>query len=220
MLAVGMLFGGSCRQEVARTLTGEAASATFDSLLTAAMPRPLAASGDALLDVDQYRFRGHVSVDVGAAGDAAVELSGSSLFGGHREDVAVSLADDTLRVLDRERGRFYEGESLDELLREGTGARADWTRMVARVFALPGCGWEIESLVVDENGARAAGPEGVVRLDIAGGRLEKAVWPNPIVAATYDDRLEVRYQWEGVRLEEITATLPERGWRVRMSFDK
>lgn len=217
-VAAGILFAGACRQQVVGTLKGDAARETVDSLLTAAMPHPLAASGDALLDVEQYRFRGHVVLDVSAEGDASVELSGSSLFGGHREDVAVSLADDTLRVLDRERGRYYEGESLDELLREGTGARADWTLVVERMLALPGSERGVETLVVDENGARGTTPDGVIRLDIDGGRLTRAVWPNPIAAATFDDRLEVEYGWEGPHLQEITATLPERGWRVRFRF--
>ena len=184
------------------------------------MPRPLAASGDALLDVEQYRFRGHANVDVSSGGDASVELSGSSLFGGHREDVAVSLADDTLRVLDRERGRYYEGAALDDLLWEGTEARANWVLVVERLFALPGSGRGIETLTVDENGARGSGPDGPVRLDIDGGRLRRAVWPNPIASATYDDRLEAEYRWNGNRLEELTAILPERGWRVRFRFDK
>jgi len=215
---VGVLFVGACRQRVAGGLEGEAARAAFDSLLTAAMPRPSTASGDALLDVEQYRFRGHVVLDISADGDASVELSGSSLFGGHREDVAVSLADDTLRVLDRERGRDDEGQSRDELLWEGTEARADWTLVVERMLAVPGSERGLQSLVVDENGARGATPDGAVRLDIEGGRLKRAVWPNPIASATFDDRLEVEYGWEGQRLQEITATLPERGWRVRFRF--
>lgn len=218
VLALDLLASAGCRQQVAGTLHGDAAQAAFDSLLAAAVPRPLAASGDALLDVEQYRFRGHVNVDIDKAGDASIELSGSSLFGGHREDVAVSLADDTLRVLDRERGRFYEGASLDELLWEGTEARADWTLVVERMLALPGSGQGLETLAVDEDGARGATADGTVRLDLERGRLKKAVWPNPVASATFDDRLEVEYAWEAERLREITAILPERGWRVRFKF--
>ncbi len=220
LLAIEVLGAAGCRQEVVGSLRGEAAQAAFDSLLATAMPRPLTASGDALLDVEQYRFRGHVALDVDADGDASVELSGSSLFGGHREDVAVSLADDTLRVLDRERGRFYEGDSLDDLLWEGTEVRANWTLLVEQMLALPGSGRGIDVLVLDENGARGSGPQGQVRLDINRGRLERAVWPNPIASATYDDRLEAEYRWNGGRLQEITAILPERGWRARLRFDK
>src|SRR5262245_9394106 len=218
VLVLGVVSATGCRQQVAGSLQGGAAQAAFDSLLSAAMPQPLAASGDALLDVEQYRFRGHVNLKTTVEGDAAIELSGSSLFGGHREDVAVSLADDTLRVLDRERGRFYEGDSLDDLLWEGTEARANWPLVVERMLALPGSGEGLQTLAVDENGARGATAEGTIRLDVDRGRLQKAVWPNPIASATFDDRLEVEYAWEGERLREITATLPERGWRVRFRF--
>jgi hypothetical protein len=215
VLVLGVVSAAGCRQQVAGSLKGEAARAAFDSLLVVAVPRPLSASGDALLDVEQYRFRGHVNLKTSAEGEASIELSGSSLFGGHREDVAVSLADDTLRVLDRERGRFYEGEELDDLLWEGTEARADWPLVVERMLALPGSGEDLETLVVDENGARGATAGGMFRLDLERGRLKKAVWPNPIASATFDDRLEIEYAWEGETLREITATLPERGWRVR-----
>lgn len=218
VLVLSGLAVAGCREQVAGSLRGDAAQAALDSLLTAAMPRPLTASGDALLDVEQYRFRGHVNLETSADGDASIELSGSSLFGGHREDVAVSLAADTLRVLDRERGRFYEGEALDDLLWEGTEARANWPLVVERMLALPGSERGVETLAVDENGARGATEQGTIRLDVDRGRLKKAVWPNPIASATFDDRLEVEYAWEGERLREITAILPERGWRVRLKF--
>ena len=111
----------------------------LDSLLASAGPvRPWGIAGDALLDIEQFRFRGRFRLDVSATGECTLELGGSTLFGGHREDVVVSLIGDSLRVFDRERGRFYEGDELDQLIRDATHADANWSRVVARAFLLPG----------------------------------------------------------------------------------
>ncbi len=177
-------------------------------------------SGDAVLDVEQFRFRGHFRIDATESGDALLELGGSTLFGGNREDVVVSFVDDTLRVFDRERGRFYEGEDLDALIGDATHARADWGRVVACVLALPAHCVGIEAFAHDEDGARGRDSRGSFRLITEGGRLTKATWPDPIEGATFDDRLEVRYGWQGARLTEVTAGLPVRGWRARLTAGK
>lgn len=177
-------------------------------------------SGDAVLDVEQFRFRGHFRLNAEAGGDAVIELGGSTLFGGHREDVVVSFVDDTLRVFDRERGRFYEGEDLDTLMGDATHVGADWARVVAQVLALPAHCDGIEALSRDDDGARGRDARGSFRLVTEGGRLTKATWPDPIDGATFDDRLDVRYGWEGAQLAEVTAGLPVRGWRVRLTSTK
>ncbi|HXV14017.1 MAG TPA: hypothetical protein VEC56_07410 [Candidatus Krumholzibacteria bacterium] len=208
-----------CRQRVdANALTGPAACAALDSLLSATgPPRPFAMSGEALLDVEQFRFRGHFEIGVAEGGETVIELGGSTLFGGHREDVAVSLAADTLRVFDRERARFYEGEALDELIRDATRARADWAKVVAQVLALAAPCDDVTTLVRDEDGARAVGPRGTIRVDVDGGRATRTMWPDPVDGSTLGDRLEVRYEWRDGNLARITASLPARGWRVRLT---
>ncbi len=225
MAALLALTPIACRQRVdAPAYRGEAACAKLDSVLASAGPaRPWSMAGDALLDVDQFRFRGRFRLDVTATGDCTLELGGSTLFGGHREDVVVSLAGDTLRVFDRERGRFYEGDELDALIRESTHADADWSRVVARVFLLPGSCGGIESLIEDGDdgdGVRGAESGATFRLDVEGGRVTRALWPNPIESATFDDRLDVSYRWDGDRIAEATARLPERGWRARLTASK
>jgi hypothetical protein len=56
------------------------------------------------------------------------------------------------------------------------------------------------------------------RVDLTGERrVERAMWPDPIHDGTFDDRLEVHYEWSDGTLREITASLPARGWRLRMS---
>ncbi len=217
-VATLVLTVSGCRQRVdPHTLTGGEACATLDSLLSSAgLARPLTMAGEALLDVEQFRFRGRFQLDVADGKEASIELGGTTLFGGHREDVVVSLSDDTLRVFDRERGRFYEGDALDDLIQDAAHARADWARVVAQVLARPRCE-DVATLVRDADGARGTGPRGSFRVVVEGGRATRATWPDPIAESTLDDRLEVRYEWRDGGLARITATLPERGWRVRLT---
>ena len=211
-----------CRQRVdPAARSGPEARAALDSLLTVAgPPRPLSMSGEAVIDVEQFRFRGHFRLDRAASDDVVIELGGSTLFGGHREDVVISLADDTLRVFDRERGRFYEGAELDEMISDATGARANWARVAADVLVLPNPAAPVEALVLGSDGASGKLPRGAFRVVVEEGRVTRATWPDPIVEGTFSDRLEVRYRWRGNVLEEITARLPERGWRVRWTASK
>ncbi len=145
-----------------------------------------------------------------------LELGGSTLFGGHREDVVASLADDTLRVFDRERGRLYEGAALDSMIWDATRARADWVRVAREVFTLSGIERSIESIRVDDDGARGIARGEPFRIDVEQGRVSRVTWSDPIVGGTYTDRLEVRYRWRGETLSELTAILPVRGWRIRL----
>lgn len=213
----------ACRQRVAPPgLSGSDACAAVESLLAVAgPPRPRTMAGHALLDVEQFRFRGRFRLDVTAGGDATIEFDGSTLFGGHREDVVVSLVDDTLRVFDRERGRFYEGTALDELIWDGTRARADWARVMAGVLSTPRRCGEMTGVVLDEGRVQGLEDGDPIRVVLTQqGRVGGATWPNPIVGGTFDDRLEVRYDWRNNAVVEITANLPVRGWRLRLSDDK
>jgi hypothetical protein len=223
LATLALLSPFGCRQSVdGDALTGKDACAALDSLLASVGPsRPDSMAGTALVDVEGFRFRGHFRLVLAAGGEAQIELSGSTLFGGHREDVLVSLAADTLRVFDRERGRFYEGESLDQMVLESTHARGNWSLVAAQVLAgrLP-CG-AIESLTPREDGASGRAEEATYRIVVgSSGRIERATWPDPVMGGTFDDRLEVRYVWQGDSLREITASLPTRGWRVRLTSDK
>jgi hypothetical protein len=101
-------------------LRGAAACASADSFLANAFPRPLSMRGRATFDVDSYRVRGRFDLQLAANGDAVLEFAGSTLLGGHREDAVISLSSDTLRVLDRERGHYYEGDDVTGLVESGT----------------------------------------------------------------------------------------------------
>ena len=220
---VAILALPACRQRVATDgLAGYDACAAVDSLLRSAGPaRPFALSGHARLDVEQFRFRGRFRWEGNDAGGTAIEFSGSTLFGGHREDVLVSLAEDTLRVFDRERGRFYEGAALDDLIWDATRARADWAAVVAQVFMVPRRCTAMSSVVFDADGVRGLeGGEPFRMVLTRERRVDRATWPDPARNGTFDDRLEIHYDWRDGAPREITASLPARGWRLRLNDDK
>ena len=173
--------------------------------------------GHATFDVDSYRVRGRFQLSLAAAGDAVLEFSGATLLGGHREDAVISLSGDTLRVLDRERGRYYEGEEVARLIASGTGKQGEWALALRRVLA-SGCPG-VETVVEGEDGISGTGPDGPFTLRVENGRLTQATWPNPAPEETFRDRLEVRYRWKDGHLELLEALLPTRGWRVRLEAD-
>lgn len=199
------------------SLRGAAACAHADSFFATALPRPLRMQGHATFDVDSYRVRGRFQLTLAEGGDAVLEFSGATLLGGHREDAVISLSGDTLRVLDRERGRYYEGEEVARLIASGTGKQGEWALALRRVLA-SGCPG-METVVDGEDGLSGTGPDGPFTLRVENGRLAQATWPNPAPEETFRDRLEVRYRWKEGRLELLEALLPTRGWRVRLEAD-
>lgn len=174
-------------------------------------------AGHATFDVDSYRVRGRFTLQLAANGDAVLEFSGTTLLGGHREDAVISLSGDTLRVLDRERGRYYEGDEVTQLVVSGTGKKGEWSRALRRALA-SGCPG-METVVDGESGLTGTGPDGPFSLKVDNGRLAQATWPNPAPEETFRDRLEVRYNWNKGQLTLLEALLPTRGWRVRLEAD-
>jgi hypothetical protein len=211
--------GAGCRQRMGAPHAAPAGSAdrVVDSLLTAGLPeRPWSLAGRATFDVEQYRVRGRFRLDVGATGEFALEFSGTTLFGGQREDIVVTMAGDTLRVFDREHARLYEGDAVDELIRQGTGTAGKWAKGVARAAGLS-AGDDVVSLERGNDGLAGTLTSGAFLLDLRDGRLTRAVWPDPAQSRTFDDRLEVTYGWRDGRLRELSAILPVRGWRIRLT---
>jgi hypothetical protein len=174
-------------------------------------------NGHATFDVESYRVRGQFQLDLAANGDAVLEFSGSTLLGGHREDAVISLSADTLRVLDRERGRFYEGDEVTRMIESGTGTRGEWLLALRRALA-SGCPG-IETVTVGESGLSGSGTDGPFSIRTEGGRRAQATWPNPAPSDTFRDRMEVRYRWKNGRLDLLEALLPARKWRIRFEAD-
>jgi hypothetical protein len=212
-------FAPACapRYQAGSALHGAAACARADSFFAASFNRPLDMQGHATFDVDSYRVRGRFRMQLAANGDAVLEFAGSTLLGGHREDATLSLSGDTLRVLDRERGRYYEGDEVARMIESGTGTRGAWLLALRRALA---CGCPgIETVSAGEDGLSGSGPDGPFSLRLEGGRLHDATWPNPAPVETFKDRLEVHYRWKDRRLALLEAQLPARAWRIRLEAD-
>jgi len=198
-------------------LRGDAACARVESFFETAVPRPVHMRGRATIDVDSYRVRGQFQLTLAGQRDAVLEFSGSTLFGGHREDAVVSIAGDTLRLLDRERGRFYEGDDVIAMVESGTHVRGDWMLGLQRALAI-GCPG-VEMVTGSDSELSGAGPDGPFTLRSEGARLVEATWPNPAPGETFRDRLEVRYRWKQGELIFLEAFLPTRGWRIRLEAE-
>ena len=175
-MAIAATLAMACgpRHTMSGSLHGEAACARADSFFATTLPRPATMSGRATFDVDSYRVRGHFRLELAASGDAVLEFSGSTLLGGHREDAVISLSSDTLRVLDRERGRYYEGEEVARLIASGTGKQGEWALALRRVLA-SGCPG-METVVDGEEGLSGTGPDGPFTLRVENGGLAQATW--------------------------------------------
>lgn len=219
-LALVLAACGPKTVDTLHVVEGREACAALDSMLARALPaRPWACAGKATFDVEDYRVRGRYRLTVRDRDSLAFEFEGTMLLGGHREDIALSLEGDTLRVLDRERGAFYAGGAVDELIERGTGVRAHWPGAVRAVAGFtPVC---TERLEVRGDGEHASGlmDGGAFVLTTEGTHLVKASWPDPTASRTFSDRLDIRYEYDAGRLSAITVALPVRGWRIRLTVE-
>lgn len=182
-------------------------------------------SGRTTIDINQYRVRGRFSLEVSDSGNVLLEYTSSGVMGGGHEDVAFSLYDDTLRVLDRERGRFYQGEQVSELIRSGIDVDCDATALVKRVFATPPpCDEISEAQIVagarTELSGRFRG--GRFQAQFVQGRLTHAVWPG-LFSNSGTGNLELTYRWkEGSalrRLQQLVLWVEARRWRVVLNAE-
>jgi hypothetical protein len=178
-------------------------------------------SGRTTIDVKQYRVRGRFDLETTPAGDLSFAFTGTMALGGHREDIVVSYYEDTLRVLDRERGEYYEGEEVENLISEGTGVSwrlTDVLHMVT-VRATDCRRYDKVTARANENGDwRIAGRfDGEpFELSARGGRVQDAVWP-AVFEGEPNDRLEITYRWdEGGGLDELVLFLRDRRWRIKL----
>jgi hypothetical protein len=202
----------------------EAACRSLDSAFAhSGWQSPMALAGRVQLDVKQYRVKGRFRADFDGEGDFTFEFEGTMVMGGHHEDVVVSFHGGELYVLDRERGRLYQGEETDELLREGLGVDWHMADLVRRITARPPpcarlSGVEVESGGRKEVTAKGRIDGGPFRADFKGGLIERASWPvGP--GGRAEDRLSLEYRWrrgpgEPARLEELVAFLEGRRWRL------
>jgi hypothetical protein len=203
---------------------GDASCRLVDSVFDASGWRePMEMTGRVQLDVKQYRVQGRFRSTFKGDGDFTFEFTGTMAMGGHHEDVVVSFHQGRLYVLDRERGRFYEGDETNELIQEGLGMDWDMVALVRRITAWPPPCRRLSRLVLDSKGKDAARLEGRVdgesfRADFEGGRITRASWP-VISEGRAEDRLSLDYRWRQraagpAALDELVAFLEGRRWRM------
>ncbi|MCZ6765349.1 MAG: hypothetical protein O7D32_00315 [bacterium] len=224
VLSVGPGLGGcSGLRGARRTIRCE----SLDSLLAGAgFERGLRLMGRATIDANEQRLQGKIILQATPDGDVTFEFTSTVLFGAHREDFVFSLVRDTLRVIDRERGIYHEGEAAEEFLQTSLEMEFELTNALHLTLGgRPACArleW-VEMRLGSDGGVSVRGKtEGEsFRLVFAAGngRLTEAVWPVRLGEGT-NDRLKVRYRWSGPsedpRLDEVVMQLEDRQWRCRL----
>lgn len=199
----------------------EDACALVDSALAASGLRDgLEMRGRVTIDINQYRVRARYVMTLSPDGDLAFDLTSTTLISGHREDAVLSFYADTLRVLDRERGRFYEGADVDAVVADGLGLPVDLGELLRLATGrTPACR-RLEGVRVArddgslEIGGRLDGRDFGLRLDE--GRITGAAWPLPLRGHGREEHVEVSYRWAGRRLARLTVFVPDRRWRVKL----
>jgi hypothetical protein len=202
----------------------EAGCARLDSLLLeSGLAAGIHMEGKATIDVEQYRVRGRFALRLSPGGDLTFEITSTTMLGGRREDAVLSFYADTLRVLDREGGSYYEGEDAGAFVAEGLGHPIDLAELLRRATGrAPDC-----RRVSGVGHRRARGGVEVVgridgedfRLEFVGPRLARAFWPLPLAGRRARDTMEARYQWRGEALAELVLYVPERRWRIKLSAE-
>jgi len=184
---------------------------------------PLAFVGKATIDANQYRVRGVVRLETQPPNNVFLEFSSSMLFGNRIEDFFCSVVDDTLRIVDRERGNYFEGAVAEQFLREQLSM--DFAIQQTLAFVLgghPRCA-RVDELVLDsrpKGGVLSGRTDGrPFRVEFSeDGRVAEVAWPVP-ADPVVKDRLRVEYEWAGdgpSGLKRMTIYLEEREWRCKL----
>jgi hypothetical protein len=173
--------------------------------------------GKVTIDAEQYRVRGRFTLTLSPAGDLVFEMTSTTAIGGHREDAVFSFFADTLRVLDREHGHFYEGADVDAMVSDALGADLDVAELVRRVAARPLDCTRVGALRVRPDGLDGHLDDGAFEVGFRAGRIASAVWPLPRNDRAGRESLSAAYSWRGGRLTGLTLWVPEERWRIRLT---
>jgi hypothetical protein len=223
------LFLPSCfsaRERDNREIDGDSGCRIVDSSLARSGWRDgLEMAGKVTIDVKQYRIKGRFRMEAAHDGDLVFEFTGTMAMGGHHEDVVLSYYGGELRILDRERGRYYEGPEVDQLVLDGLGEGWDVADLIRMVTARPPDCMSLSSISKTEsrNGSRLDGrlDGDSFRLDFEGPRLTRASWPL-IPENGREDRLEIKYEWKKAAgteknlLSGLVLYLEGRRWRIKL----
>jgi len=182
-------------------------------------------TGKVTIDVKQYRIKGRFEMEAEPTGDFVFEFTGTMAMGGHHEDVVLSYYAGELRILDRERGRYYEGPEVDQLVLDGLGKGWDVAFLIRLATARPPDCPLLTDIRKTESrsGSRVEGrlDGDRFRLDFSDSMLIRASWPL-IPENGGEDRLEITYEWkkaagtEKPQLTGLVLYLEGRRWRIKL----
>lgn len=200
----------------------------LDSLFNSSgFETPVLVEGKATVDANDYHMGGKIRLDARAPGEVVFEFASTILFGNQREDFVFSVHEDTVRIIDRERGAYYEGLEAEEFLAESM--ETDFSVPAMMFLALgghPPCDelTDVDIKMASDGGIVCTGKHlgDGFKLTFAGQgpRLKSSVWPVRSEGSR-DDRLEIDYRWGddgGGRpvLKEIVIWLDVRQWRCKI----
>jgi hypothetical protein len=201
---------------------------TLDSLYASSgFESHVSMTGKITFDVEQYRIRGQFTLVAAPDGDMGLDFSNSTLFGSQHEDISVSLAGGVIRVLDRERGAYYEGGDVDEALKEMIGLDPDVGEIVALALgAVPPCanlpGGKIHLAGDGEivYASRSSGEKIRIAFDEGTRRIRYLEYPLSLSGGKIA-RLLVDYAWEQsdkgtYSLKKLILSVPSKGWRIKL----
>jgi hypothetical protein len=172
-------------------------------------------------------MKGQILLEASSPGAIVFEFTSTVLFGHGREDFVFSLVSDTLRIVDRERVAYFEGEAAARFLAESLEADFDVPRTLELAFGShPPCD-ELSGVRCDAGssgeivcrGTRFGKPFRAA-FALEDGRLEEAYWPVRSGQSGVD-RLSVDYEWRqgdagGPTLSGVVLWLEGREWRCRI----
>ncbi len=205
---------------------GASACTVLDSLYEeSGFEQPVVLEGKATVDANQYRIRGQVRLDSRSPGEIVFEFTSTMLFGNQRQDFLFVLLADTVRIIDREHGAYYEGEGAEEFMSESLEADFRVSSVLPLAFgAHPACD-ELDDIRFTTGSAGeivCSGKRFGKRFRVVFGadhsRLKEVEWP--IRSETYGvDRLTVTYEWDtiiGGGLREVVMKVEMREWRCKI----
>jgi len=201
-------------------MEGPAACSALDSALAASgLGDGVEMQGKVTIDAEQYRVRGRFTLGLSAGGDLVFEMTSTTAIGGHREDAVFSFYADTLRVLDREHGNYYEGAEVDAMVSDALGAELDVAELVRRVSARRIDCSRVETLRLRPDGLDGRIEGGAFEVRFRAGRIASAQWPLPRTDRAGRESLSASYSWQGDRLTGLTLWVPEERWRIRLTSE-
>jgi hypothetical protein len=201
---------------------------TLDSLYASSgFESPLSMTGRITFDVEQYRIRGQFTLTADADGEMGFDFSSSVMFGSRHEDISMSMVGGIIRVLDRERGLYYEGEEVNEKLREMLGLNLEVSEIISLVLgALPPCGdLQDKKINLSRSGevvftSQLSHRDVRIVFDAERRAIRKFKWPLAFDSGKATP-LDVDYTWEqvggeGRELRRLVLYVPEKGWRIKL----